>query len=125
MITINYKDKRPIYEQLVERIEDLAAGYFEPGAQLPSVRQLALELSINPNTIQRAYGELERRGVIVSAKGKGNFVSPDAEDLRESKRRILWKDFDEVTEKLLRLNVSEEEFNARVARLKKEGFVHD
>ena len=61
MIVIDYKDRRPIYEQIMAGIEDLAArGALSPDSQLPSVRQLAMELSINPNTIQRAYSELEK-----------------------------------------------------------------
>ena len=69
MIKIDYRDARPIYEQVVDGIEGLALrGALPADTQLPSVRQLAMELSINPNTIQRAYGELERRGVIYAAK---------------------------------------------------------
>ncbi|MFR4414781.1 MAG: GntR family transcriptional regulator [Butyricicoccus sp.] len=71
MIKIDYRDARPIYEQVVDGIEGLALrGALPADTQLPSVRQLAMELSINPNTIQRAYGELERRGVIYAAKGR-------------------------------------------------------
>ena len=73
MIKIDYRDPRPIYEQVVDGIEELALrGALPADTQIPSVRQLAMELSINPNTIQRAYGELERRGVIYAAKGRGN-----------------------------------------------------
>ena len=83
MIKIDYRDARPIYEQVVDGIEGLALrGALPADTQLPSVRQLAMELSINPNTIQRAYGELERRGVIYAAKGRGNFISDNAAVLR-------------------------------------------
>lgn len=76
MIVIDYTDRRPIYEQIVERFQSLVlCGILEKDAPLPSVRNLAMELAINPNTIQRAYTELERRGVIYTVKGKGNFVS--------------------------------------------------
>ena len=76
MVKIDYRDGRPIYEQVADGIEELALrGALPAETQLPSVRQFAMELSINPNTIQRAYGELERRGVIYAAKGRGNFVS--------------------------------------------------
>ena len=65
MVKIDYRDGRPIYEQVADGIEELALrGALPAETQLPSVRQFAMELSINPNTIQRAYGELERRGVI-------------------------------------------------------------
>ena len=83
MILIDYKDRRPLYEQIVEKLSDLMVrGVLAQDSQLPSVRSLATELSINPNTIQRAYSELESRGVIYSVKGKGNFVSPDGSTLR-------------------------------------------
>ena len=83
MIRIDYRDARPIYEQVVDQVESLALrGALPAGSQLTSVRQLAVELSINPNTIQRAYAELERRGVIYAAKGRGNFISDDMAVLR-------------------------------------------
>lgn len=84
MIKIDYRDGRPIYEQIVDGVETLALrGALPAGSQLPSVRQLAMELSINPNTIQRAYTELERRGVIYAAKGRGNFISENTAALRQ------------------------------------------
>ena len=65
MIILDYRDRRPIYEQIVERFQELMmSGGLEQDAQLPSVRSLAMDLSINPNTIQRAYAELERQGYI-------------------------------------------------------------
>jgi len=90
MISVDYRSRTPLYQQLVDNIEDLAArGFLGPDSQLPSVRALAMELSINPNTIQRAYTELERRGVIYSLAGRGSFVcgSPDA--LLQAKRERL------------------------------------
>lgn len=84
MFGINYRDGRPIYEQIVDEIEQMVVhDVLQPDSQLPSVRQMAAELSINPNTIQRAYSELESRGVLYSVKGKGNFVSPNGAVLRE------------------------------------------
>jgi len=75
VIFIDYNDKRPIYEQVTEKIQTLILnGVLESDSKLPSVRSLAMELSINPNTIQRAYSELEREGFIYSVKGRGNFV---------------------------------------------------
>lgn len=83
MIQIDFRDPRPIYEQVADKFEELALhGVLQPDTQLPSVRQLAMELSINPNTIQRAYSELERRGVIYAAKGRGNFISDSIDNLR-------------------------------------------
>jgi len=110
VIIIDYKDKRPIYEQLIEKIEDLAArGILEPNSQLLSVRQLALELSINPNTIQRAYSELERRGVIYSVKGRGSFISGDFKKLREERKRAVFSELNKLCEKAASIGVTKEE----------------
>ena len=76
MITLDYADRRPIYEQVVDKMKDLILlGVLATDEQLPSVRELAMDLSINPNTVQRAYAELERQGVIYCVKGRGNFVA--------------------------------------------------
>ena len=94
MILIDYKDRRPIYEQIVEKFQHLIMkGILDPGSQLPSVRSLAIDLSINPNTIQRAYGELERLGYIYSVKGKGNFAS-DINSLLPKRKAEFLKSLD-------------------------------
>ncbi len=78
MITVDMRDRKPIYEQLIDKIRTLAVqGHLKPDEHLPSVRALAAELAINPNTIQKAYAELERQNVIYSLPGRGNFISPD------------------------------------------------
>ena len=80
MILIDYKDTRPIYEQIAERFKTLILkGVMQPDEQMPSVRSLAMELSINPNTIQKAYAELERQDFIYTVKGRGSFVSGNEE----------------------------------------------
>ena len=84
MIVIDYKDTRPIYEQIVERFKMLILkGVMREGEQMPSVRSLAMELSINPNTIQKAYAELERRGVTYCVSTKGSFVEENLIPLKE------------------------------------------
>ena len=96
MILIDYQDRRPLYEQIVEKFRMLIMrGVLEADTQMPSVRSLAAELSINPNTIQRAYAELERQGFIYPVKGRGNFVSPNLKVMEERRR--------EYTEKLKEL----------------------
>ncbi len=78
MLHIDYTASQPIHQQIEEQICSLiATGILRPNDWLPSVRQLATEISINPNTVQRAYASLEEKGVIVSVKGRGSFVSPD------------------------------------------------
>lgn len=89
MILIDYKDPRPIYEQIVERFKVLILkGILSADEQMPSVRSLAMELSANPNTVQKAYGELERQGFIYSAKGRGSFVRGDLPLLEKKKEEL-------------------------------------
>ncbi len=110
MITIDYKDRRPIYEQIMSGIEDLAArGILGPDSQLPSVRQLAMELSINPNTIQRAYSELEKAGVIYAVKGKGNFIATDSGRLKGEKLRALLDELAGQVVRAMELGATEEQ----------------
>lgn len=114
MITIDYQSRKPIYEQIVERVERLiAAGVLEAGAQMPSVRSLAVELSINPNTIQKAYGMLEQRGAIYPVKGKGNFVA-GREAIRDRLRETCFEKLKEDVCEGKRIGVGVEEFTAKV-----------
>ena len=77
MINIDLRSREPIYEQLIDNIKQLIfSGILAPDEKLPSVRELASQLTINPNTIQKAYKELENVGYIYSARGRGNFVMP-------------------------------------------------
>ncbi len=80
MILLDYRDKRPIYEQIVDKLERLiVGGGLEANYKMPSVRSLALELSVNPNTIQRAYAQLEQEGYIYTVSGRGSFVAHECE----------------------------------------------
>lgn len=79
MFQIDAMSRTPIYEQIIEQIERyVMTGILKPGEQIPSVRSLSIDLSINPNTIQKAYSELDLRGVIFSVPGKGCYVCDDA-----------------------------------------------
>ncbi len=101
MIIIDYKDARPIYEQVVDRFQKLIlTGVLEPNEKMPSVRSLAVELSINPNTIQRAYAELERQGFIYTVKGRGNFVAYD-ESLLTYRKEELFRRLDAIIREAL------------------------
>lgn len=87
MFLVNPKSKQPIYEQLIEQLrKQLFLGVAQAGQPLPSVRQLATELGINPNTIQKAYRRMEAEGMIVSVPGKGSFISDDLADMRKKQR---------------------------------------
>ncbi len=97
-ITVDTRNRKPIYEQLVDNIrQSVLRGELLPGEQLPSVRSLAGELAINPNTIQKAYAELEHRGVICSLPGRGSFISEDIAGLTDSNRERI---VSELTSKL-------------------------
>ena len=84
MIVLDYRDSRPLYQQVKDSLRRMMlTGLLEPGEKRPSVRALATQLAINPNTIQRAYAELEAEGYIYSVAGRGSFVSAgDGEHLR-------------------------------------------
>lgn len=87
MFLVNPKSKQPLYEQLVEQLRrQLILGGMEAGAAMPSVRQLATELGINPNTIQKAYRRMEEEGMIISVPGRGSFVSDDLADMLQRQR---------------------------------------
>lgn len=82
MLLVNPRSKQPIYEQLVEQLRrQLCLGVVKAGQAMPSVRQLATELGINPNTIQKAYRRMEAEGMIVTVPGKGSFISDNLADM--------------------------------------------
>ena len=113
MIVIDSRDKRAIYEQVMDRLSDLMLiGALEPGDKLPSVRSLAVDLSINPNTIQKAYMELERQGYVYSVKGVGSFVA-DMDVIKENKKSIIYKELEELVDKSRKI-ISKEEFCKKV-----------
>lgn len=88
MFLVNPKSKQPIYEQLVEQLRrQLTLGGMEAGAAMPSVRQLASELGINPNTIQKAYRRMEEEGMIESVPGRGSFVTENLAMIVDKQRR--------------------------------------
>ncbi|MCI9147107.1 MAG: GntR family transcriptional regulator [Hungatella sp.] len=125
MIILDYRDRRPIYEQIVERFQELMmSGVLEQDAQLPSVRSLAMDLSINPNTIQRAYAELERQGYIYSVKGKGSFVA-DNSALKDSKRQVILKKQEETALEAMGLHVDKEKLKDIIDKIYDRGGMSD
>lgn len=118
MIIIDYKDTRPIYEQIAGKFKTLILkGVLQPDEQMPSVRSLAMELSINPNTIQKAYAQLEWEGYIYPVKGRGNFVAGTKNLLEEKKKscieRILM-----LSEEAAEYGISREEIISEIQRHK-------
>ena len=109
LININFRDPRPIYEQVKEGFRQLIlSGALAADEKMPSVRELAAGLAINPNTIQRAYRELEQEGYICSVPGRGSFVLERSEALA-ARRRELLRELDERVRQLRGLGMSEEE----------------
>lgn len=116
MISLNLYDPRPIYEQLMEGLRRLIlTGSLPAGERLPSVRELAAQLSINPNTIQRAYRELEAEGYVCTVPGKGTFAAALSEVSSERRQKLLTQ-FSQVTAELLRLGVSRDELTKRIGK---------
>ena len=116
MIVIDSRDKRAIYEQVVDRLSDLMLiGVLQPGEKLPSVRSLAVDLSINPNTIQKAYLELERQGYVYSVKGVGSFVS-DTDVIKNNKKTVIYKELGELINRS-KSYITKEEFCKKLNEL--------
>ena len=114
MLHLDYRDIRPIYAQITDGVrQQISAGVLQKGDKLPSVRELAVELSINPNTIQRAYNELESEGYIYSVPGKGSFAAGNAGADKARRQELLAK-VKELVAELRYLGVSDEELRALV-----------
>ena len=109
MIQLNYRDSRPIYEQVKDGLRRLMlTGILAPGEKLPSVRALAAQLAINPNTIARAYAELEAEGFIDSVTGKGSFVAENGGQSAARKAELTEK-LTPILEELKHLGLTREE----------------
>ena len=116
MIHLDYRDTRPIYSQITEGFrEQILSGVLQPGDKLPSVRELAGSLTINPNTIQRAYRELEGEGWIATVPGKGCFVCPRQEAPRQEQQSLL-DAFDCAAAALMALGMTPEALAARLTQ---------
>ncbi len=105
----------PIYLQILGRLRtEIASGAYPPGAKLPPVRELALEAGVNPNTMQRAFAELERDGLVYTQRTSGRFVTEDAEIMKELRKNLSADIIGEMCTRLMRLGMSQEEIRAAV-----------
>ena len=121
MIHLDYRDARPIYVQIIDRFRDqITAGVLASGDKLPSVRELAVQLSINPNTIQRSYRQLEAEGWIATVPGKGCFVCGLPAYTDEQRLELLTA-FDKSVAALIRMGMTRKELSERI---EKEGNEH-
>ena len=114
MVHLDYRDSRPIYAQIVDGYRgQITAGILEAGDKLPSVRELATELSINPNTIQRAYRQLESDGWIATVPGKGCFVCGMPGEMPGEQAQLL-EQFDKTVAALEALGITRDELRRRI-----------
>lgn len=121
MIQINYRDSRPFYQQIKDNIRSLVISQaVKADDRLPSVRELAASLAINPNTIARAYRELESEGYIYTVPGKGSFVAEVVDEAKE-RRTDLLKLFDTTVTELLFLTTPVSELQRRILSISERG----
>ena len=115
MFSVNYKDPRPIYEQVKDSLrKSILSGVLSPDEKIPSVREAASQLAINPNTIQKAYRELESEGYVYSVPGKGSFVS-DCAQARSQREKELFDQLDTVAGELVHIGVSMDKICAHLS----------
>ncbi len=118
MIPINLKSPTPLWEQIKDGLKNqILLGVWSAGEQLPSVRSLAGELGINPNTIQRAYSELEREGLTFTVSGRGCFVEENLEVIALKRKSEALEKFCLSVEDCLRAGVTREELLERIDKL--------
>ena len=112
---IDKHSRVPLYEQVIAQVErGILTGEFKADEQIPSVRQLSMELSVNPNTLQKAYTELERRGLCYTVPGNGRFVSKDAETKLRMMKRELIERIEQLARELKLSGIGEHEVIAAV-----------
>ncbi len=120
MLSLNYRDSRPIYEQVRDGLRRLIiTGAIPAGDKLPSVRAMAGQLAINPNTIQRAYESLEQEGYAYSVPGKGSFASLP-QDVTGKRREELLEKLDAIVQELVYLGMAPADIAARCAAWKED-----
>lgn len=115
MFDLDLQSRNPIYEQLYKKtVELIIKGVLKENEQLPSVRSLAKELGVNPNTVSKAYQELERNNIIYSISGRGSFVAKAGES---SVKNYILTDFDEKASEALKIGISKKELKDRIEEL--------
>lgn len=125
MLELNYRDARPIYEQIKDGLRRLIlSDVIRQNERLPSVRDLASQLAINPNTIQKAYRELEQEGHVYTVSGRGSFAAP-LDEVGTARQQTLFAQFDEAVTELLYLKKTPEELKQRIDRLQQGGADND
>ena len=118
MLQLDFKDHRPLYEQIKEKMKTLIIrGVLKANDQIPSVRELAQTLTINPNTIQKSYKDLETEGFIYSIRGKGNFVAVLDNTVNESRQTALIQELEKILTELKYINTPKEKLISSVENI--------
>lgn len=121
MFQLDFRDHRPLYEQIKEKVKELIiSGALSEGDKIPSVRELASSLAINPNTIQKAYKDLENDGYIYSMRAKGSFVAPHEQMVQSEKKLELFSRLEEIIREMAFLKISPEEITEKINDIYKE-----
>lgn len=122
MFLLNPQSKLSLYEQLVEQLrKQIVLGNAAPGSPLPSVRQLSVELGVNPNTIQKAYREMEQEGLIVCLPGRGSFVTSDVARMQERQRAAELANLEKALRLCREIGISYTSVQALTNKVYKEG----
>lgn len=121
MIQIDFGDHRPLYEQICDKIKELIiSGSLEENEKIPSVRELAMSIAINPNTIQKAYKQLENEGYIYSIKARGSFVKGRGETPDKAKIRELTGQIEPIVRELCFLGIEKEKLQKLIDEIYEE-----
>lgn len=117
MINLDYKDGRTLHEQIEDGFKNLIiSGILKPDEQLPSVRELSINLTVNPNTVQKAYKELENAGFIYSVKGKGNFVASAPREEESRRKEELYENLRLIIRELKYLGETKEDIQSSMEK---------
>lgn len=122
----NLDSSRPIYLQIIERVQmDIITGRYQPGDKLPSVRDLAQEAAVNPNTMQKALSELERSGLIYSQRTSGRFITEDKELIHQMKKELAAAEVSAFVAHMKQLGITPEEIRQLLAKTMEEEENHE
>ena len=122
----NLDSSRPIYLQIIERVQmDIITGRYQPGDKLPSVRDLAQEAAVNPNTMQKALSELERSGLIYSQRTSGRFITEDKELIHQMKKELAAAEVSAFVAHMKQLGITPEESRQLLAETIEEEENHE
>ncbi len=112
---------RPIYAQIIERVQlDIITGHYKPGEKLPSVRELASEAAVNPNTMQKALSELEQSGLLYTQRTSGSFITEDTDRIHRMKNSLATMQVREFIRKMRQLGLGDEEILQLIHTIMKE-----